>query len=205
MRLYNGMSPNGARVEIFLAEKKIEIPKVEIDVMKGDTQTPDYLKINSLGQVPVLELDDGTVITESVAICRYLETLHAEPALFGKGAKEQAQVEMWNRRIERHIFDTVGNIGMHEMPFFAKHIEQMPEYANSLRRRFIQKLSWLNNELSDCRPFVVGQSFSVADITGMAAFIICNFINQDVPSDFTHVKQWERNLRERTSWPTYEA
>jgi len=92
MKLYNGLSPNGARVGIFLAEKGIELPTVEIDVMKGETQTPTFLKINSLGQVPVLELDDGTIITESVAICWYLESLHAEPALFGRDAKEQARI-----------------------------------------------------------------------------------------------------------------
>ena len=201
MKLYNGMSPNGARVAIFLAEKKIELPTVEIDVMKGETQTPSYLKINSLGQVPVLETDDGTIITESVAICRYIEALHAEPALFGKGAIEQAQVEMWNRRVERHIFDTVGNVGMHEMPFFANHIEQLPEYAQSLRRRFLQKLSWLDEELSDGRPFIVGEMFSVADITGMATFMICHFIQQDVPSDFVNVKRWEERLRTQPSWP----
>ncbi len=201
MKLYNGLSPNGARVGVFLAEKQIELPTVEIDVMKGETQTPQFLKINSLGQVPVLELDDGTIITESVAICRYLESLHPDPALFGKGAKEQAQVTMWNRRIERHIFDTVGNVGMHEMPFFANHIEQMPEYAKSLRRRFAKKLAWLNDELSDGRPFVAGEAFSVADITGMAAFMVCYFIKQDVPADFSHVKKWEQNLRARPSWP----
>ena len=202
MKLYNGLSPNGARVGIFLAEKQIEVPIVEIDVMKGETQTPAYLKINSLGQVPVLELDDGTMIAESVAICRYLESLHAEPALFGSDAKEQAQIEMWNRRIERHIFDTVGNVGMHEMPFFANHIEQMPEYAKSLRRRFTEKLSWLEAELSDGRPFVAGETFSVADITGMAAFMICHFIKQDVPADVANVKKWEQRLRARPSWPT---
>ena len=156
MKLYNGMSPNGARVGVFLAEKEIELATVNVDVMKGETLKPEFLKINSLGQVPVLELDDGTIIAESVAICRYLETLHPKPALFGESAKEQAQIEMWNRRIERHIFDTVGNVGMHEMPFFANHIEQMPEYAQSLRRRFGQKLAWLNDELSDGRPYVAG-------------------------------------------------
>ena len=80
-----------------MLRKQIEVPTIEIDVMKGETQTPAYLKINSLGQVPALELDDGTVIAESVAICRYLEALHAEPALFGDDAKAQAQIEMWKQ------------------------------------------------------------------------------------------------------------
>ena len=146
MKLYNGLSPNGARVGIFLAEKQIEVPTVEIDVMKGETQTPAYLKINSLGQVPVLELDDGTSYNgERCNLPVPGIAARGTPRYSVEVRKEQAQIEMWNRRIERHIFDTVGNVGMHEMPFFANHIEQMPEYAKSLRRRFVQKLSWLDD------------------------------------------------------------
>jgi glutathione S-transferase len=114
MKLYNGLSPNGARVTTFLAEKGVDIPTVDISVLDGQTRTPEFRKINSLGQVPVLELDDGTILTESVAICRYLELIHPKPSLFGESRVEQAQIEMWNRRMERHIFDTVGNVGMHK-------------------------------------------------------------------------------------------
>jgi len=201
MKLYNGMSPNGARVKIFLAEKGIEVPTVEISVMEGETRTAEFIKINSLGQVPVLELDDGTILTESVAICRYLESLHPTPNLFGESPKEQGQIEMWNRRMERHIMDTVGNVGMHEMPLFADQIEQMPEYAKSLRRRFPEKLSWLDSEMSDGRNFVAGDTFSVADITGMAALMICHFIEETIPSDVTYVKKWEDRMVSRPSWP----
>lgn len=201
MKLYNGLSPNGARVKAFLSEKGIEIPTIEVSVMDGETRTPAFRKLNSLGEVPVLELDDGTILTESVAICRYLEMLHPKPSLFGEGAREQAQIEMWNRRMERHVFDTVGNVGMHEMPLFADRIEQIPEYAASLRRRFIEKLSWLDAEMSDGRPFVTGENFSVADITGMAALMVCHFIEATVPTNVTHVKKWESKMRARPSWP----
>ena len=201
MKLYNGLSPNGARVNSFLSEKGIEIPTVDVSVMEGQARTPEFLQINSLGQVPVLELDDGTIITESIAICRYLETLHPKPALFGETAVEQAQIEMWNRRIERHIFDTVGNVGMHEMPLFADQIEQLPEYAASLRRRFIDKLHWLDKELSDGRSFIAGETFSVADITGMAALMVCQFINMTIPDGVQHVQAWEQRMRARPSSP----
>lgn len=201
MKLYNGFSPNGARVNAFLAEKGLEIPTTELSVLDGDTRTEDFRNINSLGQVPVLELDDGTILTESVAICRYLEALHPTPSLFGEDPKEQAEIEMWNRRMERHIFDTVGNVGMHEMPLFADQIEQIPEYAASLRRRFVQKLSWLDSEMSDGRMFITGEKFSVADITGMAALMVCHFIEETIPDTVTHVKKWEDRMRARPSWP----
>ncbi|MFY0610617.1 MAG: glutathione S-transferase family protein [Hyphomicrobiaceae bacterium] len=201
MKLYNGMSPNGARVQIYLAEKEIEITTENVDILAGETRTAAFRQINSLGQVPVLELDDGTRITESVAICRYLETLHPKPPLFGESATEQAQVEMWNRRIERHIFDTVGNVGMHEMPLFADQIEQFPEYAASLRRRFGEKLQWLDGELSDGRAFVSGDSFSIADITGMASLMICQIIDQAIPESVSHVNRWADKMRSRPTWP----
>lgn len=110
MKLYNGMSPNGMRVNVFLAEKGIEVPTVNIDVMAGDTKKPDCLSINSLGEVPVLKLDDGQVITESLAICRYFEVLNPEPSLMGTSAAEQANIEMWTRRMEQQIFQAVGTI-----------------------------------------------------------------------------------------------
>ncbi len=201
MKLYNGFSPNGARVAVFLAEKDVTIPTADVSVLKGETRTPEFRKINSLGQVPVLELDDGTILTESVAICRYLESLYPKPSLFGEDALAQARIEMWNRRMERHIFDTVGNVGMHEMPLFADQIEQIPEYAASLRRRFAAKLSWLDAEMADGRPFIAGDTFSVADITGMAALMVCHFIEEKVPTDFEHVKAWEDRMRARPSWP----
>jgi glutathione S-transferase len=201
MKLYNGLSPNGARVSAFLIEKDVSIPTIDVSVLEGETRAPEFRKINSLGQVPVLELDDGTIITESVAICRYLELLHPAPALFGEGPIEQAKIEMWNRRMERHIFDTVGNVGMHEMPLFANQIEQIPEYAASLRRRFVKKLSWLDSEMADGRPFIVGDTFSVADITGMAALMVCHFIDETVPAEFKRVKEWEEKMHARPSWP----
>lgn len=201
MKLFNGVSPNGARVKVFLAEKGVDLPTVAISLPDGETRTPDFRKINSLGQVPVLELDDGTFLTESVAICRYLEALHPTPSLFGDTPIDQARIEMWNRRIERHIFDVVGDIGLHEIPFFADQIEQMPAYAKSMRRRFTKKLAWLDDEMSDGRPYIVGDTFSVADITGVAALMVCHFIGDSIPDDFKHVKAWENRLRARPSWP----
>lgn len=201
MKLYNGLSPNGARVQVFLAEKGIEIPTVEVSVLEGQTRTPEFYKLNSLGQVPVLELSDGTVLTESIAICRYLEALHAEPSLFGTTPLEQARIEMWTRRIEQQVFNTVSMVGLHEMPLFADQIEQLPEYAASMRRQVSKKFKWLNGELSDGRAFIAGDEFSVADITGIAALMVCGFLDIAIPDDVTYVKAWAQKMQARPSWP----
>ena len=201
MELYNGMSPNGARVGIFLLEKSIEIPTTNIDIMAGETQSESFLKINSLGEVPALMLDDGDIITESVAICRYLEAQHHAPCLFGETAKEQAVIEMWNRRIEQKIFSVLGDVGRHTFELFKDRIKQFPDYAASQRGVFLKNLAWLNDDMSDGRPFIAGDNFSVADITGMAMLLVCGFVQIDIPGELTHVKKWENAMKARPSWP----
>ncbi len=201
MKLYNGTSPNGMRVMVFLAEKNLDIPTTQIDVMGGDTKTAAFLARNSLGEVPVLELDDGQIITESLAICRYFEVLHPAPSLMGRSAAEQANIEMWTRRMEQQLFSTVGSIGLHEMPFFAQKLEQSPDYAASLRRALPKKLEWLDKEISDGRPFIAGEEFSIADITGMAALMVCGFLNIALPNNVAHVKKWADSVMQRPSMP----
>ena len=98
------MAPNPRRVRVFLAEKGIEVPSVQIDIGKGENRKPEFLAKNPMGAVPVLELDDGTCISESLAICRYLEELNPDPSLFGSDAEERALIEMWTRRMEAEIF-----------------------------------------------------------------------------------------------------
>ena len=203
MKLYNGKSPNGMRVEIFIAEKGMKIPTQDVDVMKGQTRQPEHLARNSLGEVPVLELDDGSFLTESIAICRYLEEQNPEPPLFGKTAQQRAFVEMWNRRMEKQLMDPGGTVGLHEMPVFADKIEQMPAYADSQRRMLVKKLEWLDTEFADGRPYAAGSDFSVADITGMAMLMICQVINHEISSELEHVNRWATNLQARSSWPVW--
>jgi len=201
MKLYNGMSPNGFRVEIFLKEKSIEIPTAQLDIMGGETRGPEYLKINPLGEVPALELDDGRVLTETLAICRYFEVQHPQTPLFGKDAFEQAFVEMWTRRIELRIFKVIGDVGLHEFPLFADKIKQFPDYAAEQRKEFIRRLEWLDGELSDGRTFIAGDSFSVADITMIAALVVSLFAQVEIPSRLSHVKRWEAAMHSRPSFP----
>ncbi|WP_274630315.1 glutathione S-transferase family protein [Arvimicrobium flavum] len=200
MKLHCGIGPNSYRVRIFMAEKGIDLPLVEVDLMKGEHKSREFLKLNSLGQIPVLELDDGAVITESIAICRYLEELHPEPALFGRTALERARVEMWNRRAEIELFGTVGNVALHSDPMFAERLTQFPAFAETQRELAPQKWRWLDRELADGRPFLAGDFFSVADITAGVVAWLGDFFGMNVPGDTRHVAAWLQRVRSRPSW-----
>lgn len=202
MKLYNGLSPNGLRVMVFLAEKGVEMPTQMIDILSGETRQDTFLAINPLGQVPVLELDDGTRLTESIAICRYLEHLHPEPHLFGTTPRAQAIVEMWMRRMELRLFNTASDIGLHEFELFKDVVEQNADYAQSQRRLFAERLGWFNSALSDGRPFVVGETFSMADIIGMGMLFLMGFCGLEIPADLTHARRWAAAMKTRPSFPT---
>jgi len=200
MKLYNAAAPSPRRVRIFLAEKGVEIPRMDLDLQNGESRTPEFLGMNSLGGTPVLELDDGTILTESVAICRYLESLHPETPLMGANALEAAKIEMWDRRMEIEIFATLGSIAQHSFEFFADKLEQIPAFAEAQKRMATKKWQWLDAELADGRPFVAGDRFSFADITGMAALMIGDFVGVEIPGDLAHVNRWTDSVRSRDSW-----
>jgi len=204
MKLQDALAPKAWRVQAFLAEKGIGLPRVPHDVMTGEVRSPEFRKLNSLGEVPLLELDDGTLITESIAICRYLESLYPDPPLFGATPLEEAKIEMWNRRMEQQIFGPCAQIGLHMIPFFADKIEQMPEYAASQRRLLENKWQWLNTEMADRRSFIAGDEFSVADITAAAALIICGFMELSIPNDCANVARWSDAMQECPSWALWK-
>lgn len=130
MKLYDyKAAPNPRRVRIYMAEKGIDIPLIPVDIMKREQKSPDFLAKNPLGSLPVLELADGTCISESVAICRYLEALYPEPPLFGRTAAEKARIEMWLRRIELNVMVPVGMVWAHGHPLTARLLKQIPEAA----------------------------------------------------------------------------
>lgn len=204
LRLYQGQGPNSYRVRIFMAEKGITLPMIDVRFESADHRKPDFLKVNSLGQIPVLTFEDGTVITESVAICRYLEELHPEPPLFGVGAVERAKVEMWNRRVEIEIFGTIGNVAFHSDPFFAHKLTQFPAFAETERHHLPRKWAWLDSEIADGRPFLAGDRFSVADIAGAIAAWVAGIFGMDVPTELGHVQRWLERVRARPSWKAGE-
>jgi glutathione S-transferase len=165
MKLYDSaLAPNPRRVRVFLAEKGIEVPTVAVDIVKAENRQPAFLAKNPLGGVPVLELDDGTIIAESTAICRYFEELKPEPPLMGTDGRDRAIVEMWLRRIEFEVAFPIMQTFRNTHAFFKGRIPQVPEWGAICKKRAIEQLAWLDGELAD-RPFVAGDRYTIADIT----------------------------------------
>ncbi len=200
MKLYDSrMAPNPRRVRIFLAEKGIEVPTVQVDMMTGAHRTPQYTAVNPLQRMPALELDDGTIITESVAICRYFEAQHPEPPMFGVGAKDIALVEMWNRRCEINLLLTVANVFRHLHPA-AKTLEvpQVPEWGEANKPRVIEFLEILDRQLAE-NKFIAGERFTIADITALSAVDFMKPARVAVPDALTNVKRWHADVSARAS------
>jgi glutathione S-transferase len=201
MKLYDSkMAPNPRRVRVFLAEKGIAVPTEQVDIMAMQHKTPDYAAINPLQRMPALMLDDGTVITESIAICRYFEAQQPQPPLFGTGAKGVALVEMWNRRCELNLLNSVGHVFRHSHPAMkALEVPQVAEWAEEANRpRVLEFLKLLDGELAK-RPFIAGDSYTVADITALIAIDFMKVCRIAVPDDHTHVKRWHGEVSARPS------
>jgi glutathione S-transferase len=200
MKLYDsGRAPNPRRVRIFLAEKGITVPAEQVDLAAQEQKSPAFTALNPLQRVPVLALDDGTVIAESMAICRYFERLRPEPPLFGRGPKEEALVEMWNRRMDLNLLAAVSNVFRHMHPAM-KELEdpQIPEWAEVNKPRVIDFLGILDVELKD-QLYVVGDHFTVADITGLVAVDFMKPAHLALPEELVTVRRWHAQVAARPS------
>jgi glutathione S-transferase len=200
MKLYDGgRAPNPRRVKVYLAEKGLTVPIEQVDLGKLAQKSPEYTAINPLQRVPALELDDGTIITESIAICRYFEALHPEPPLFGRGAKGIATVEMWERRVEFHLLGPISHVFRHAHPAMAAmEIPQVQAWAEANKPRVMDFLKLLDRQLQGHR-YVAGDSYSVADITGMIAVDFLKPAKLAVPDDLKNVKRWYEEVSARPS------
>jgi glutathione S-transferase len=200
MKLFDGgRAPNPRRVRVYLAEKGIEVPLVRIDMGALEHKQETVSSRNPLMRLPVLELDDGTILTESIAICRYFEELHPEPALFGRGALGKAQVEMWQRRMELNLLAVVANAFRHIHPAMKEwEIPQVPEWGEVNKPKAVEFLHILDRELAG-REFAAGDEFSVADITGMIAIDFMKPARIQVPAECTNVIRWHQALSARPS------
>jgi glutathione S-transferase len=200
MKLYDGgRAPNPRRVRIFLAEKGITVPTEQVDLGKLEQRSDVYKALNPMQRVPVLVLDDGTVIAESIAICRYFEAQQPEPALFGRGALESALVEMWNRRIEFHLFLPVASVFQHLHPAMKVMVDpQVAAWGEANKPRVGEFLQFLDGELKD-RPYVAGAHYTVADITAMIAVDFMRVSKLTVPDSLTNVRRWHETASARPS------
>ena len=199
MKIYESHNaPNPRRVRVFLAEKGIEVPFEEVDIVKAVNREADFRKKNPLSTVPVLELDDGTCISESVAICRYFEETHPQPALFGVDAKDRALVEMWNRRMEFNLLQPIADAFRQRHDFFKGRIRQLPEYAEVQRLNAEDGLNWLDRELA-ARRFIAGDRFSIADITAMVAIDFGRVSKIAIKPDQVNLARWHAEVSARPS------
>ena len=192
-------APNPRRVRIFAAEKGIELPSEQVSILKGEHKSEAYRAINPLGQTPALKLEDGTVLTESVAICRYLEALHPEPPLFGSDPLDAARIEMWVRRIELRLMVPTGMIWMHTHPFTARVMpHQYKDFGESNRAPVERALRMCDDALGET-PFIAGERFSMADIVLLTTIDFGTFIGLTVPEELARLNDWHRRVSARAS------
>lgn len=192
-------APNPRRVRIFLAEKGISVAYEQLDMMVGDLKSASFTAINPLQRVPVLILDDGTAISESVAICRYLEELQPEPPLFGVGPVGRATVEMWQRRLDLGFFLHVAQAFRHLHPKMA-HLEvpQVPSWGEANKEKALTMLELIDTQLGQSR-FLAGPDFSIADITLLVAVDFMKPAKLMLPAGLDNVRRWHEDVAARPS------
>ena len=194
-----GMHPR--RVRIFLAEKGVSIERRAVDAGGGANATQDFIRLNPLGKLPVLELNDGSAIAESLAICRYFEATYPDPPLMGRTPREAANVEMWTLRMDHELSQMITLVFVHSSDFYRGRIEQIPEVANWARGRAIETMNWLDRELAG-RRHIAGENYTLADIVAQCACVLGKAVGLRIPSDMTNLSRW---FTEVTARPTARA
>ena len=192
-------APNPRRVRIFLAEKHVRVPTAPVSITKGEHKGDEFLQVNPYGQTPALTLDNGVVLTESVAICRYFEALHPEPPLFGRGALNVAQVDMWTRRIELRLMTPLSMVWAHTHPFTARVVKpQYTDFGESQRPRVIAAMGELDRALKG-REWLDGERYTIADIVLLTTVDFATFVGVAMPPDLTALAEWHARATARPS------
>lgn len=201
MRLYEDpRTPNSLRVQYFLSEKGVNLEQVILDINSHDHKSAEFAKKNPKMRVSVLELDDGTFISESMAICRYFEELHPSPPLFGETAKEKALIEMWSRRAELGLMTMVASVFRHTHPSMATlEVPQISEWAEVNREKISEELEMYDHALAD-RQFIAGDTFSVADITLFVATNFMRVTKRRVDEMTPNLLKWFERISEREAF-----
>lgn len=198
-------APNPRRVRIFIAEKGMEIPTVQVDFAKMEQQSEAFQKLNPWCTAPVLELDDGTCISECMAICRYLEEIHPTPPLMGMDAKDKGVVAMWEHRFEADGMGATRDVRRNSLPQLAgralsglARVEQIPQLAERGRGQVQRLFAALDRRLADSE-FVAGGRYTVADITAQVAVDVAIGLQLEIPPGLSHVRRWHQTVGERPS------
>jgi glutathione S-transferase len=202
MKLYESRrAPNPRRVRIFMAEKGIDlsqIERIEVDIAKGENLSPDYRQMNPMGGVPVLELDDGQFLSESVAICRYFEVLHPEPPLMGRSAEQQAIIEMWNRRMELNLLMPVAMAFRHGSGYFADREVVCADYGAASLNNASRMFGFLDRHLAN-NEYIAGDDFTIADITALVSIDFARVIKLGIAEEQSHLARWHAVVSARAS------
>lgn len=199
MKIYEDrMAPNPRRVRIFLAEKGIAVPFEQVAIMKGENRSEAHRARNKLGLLPVLELDDGSHISETVAICRYFEELNPDPPLFGRTPKEKAVIEMWQRQVEFNLYVPIAMTFRHTHPAMAGHETQVKDWGELNRERAHKALHWLDDGLAG-KDFVAGHHYSIADITALCAIDFGRIWRFAIPDECKNARRWYDAVSSRPS------
>jgi glutathione S-transferase len=200
MKLYAGMGPNPRTVRIFMAEKGIEIPLEQVDLLGGENRRPPYMEKNPAGQLPCLELDDGSHLAEITAICEYLEEIQPEPPLIGTTPEERAETRMWARRIDLNILEPMAN-GFRfgeGLEIFKDRVHVIPHAADDLKAIAREKLEWLNGMVAG-REFMVGDRFTLADVMLYAFLEFGASVGQPLDPKLDNLQGWYGRVASRPS------
>lgn len=200
MKLYNSIGPNPRVVKMFIAEKGLDIPRVEIDLPAGENRQPPYQAKNPAGQTPALELDDGAVLAEITAICEYLEETHPNPPLIGSTADERAATRMWTRRVDLNVCEPLAN-GFRfaeGLRMFERRVHCIPQAAADLKATAQERLSWLDGLIAG-RSFIVGERFTLADILLFAFLEFGQAVGQPLNPDNRNISAWYERVKARPS------
>jgi glutathione S-transferase len=200
MKFYNSIGPNPHVVRMFMAEKGLKIDTADVDLMAGDNRKEAHLARNPHGQMPALELDDGSFVSEILAICEYLEDTHPNPPLIGANAKEKAEARMWTRRIDLNICEPMANGFRFSqgLGLFKKRIVTVPEAADGLKKIAQDRLAWLDGQLAG-KEFVCGKRFTLADILLYCFADFGGAVGQPLNPDNKNLAAWFARVKERPS------
>jgi glutathione S-transferase len=192
-------APNPRRVRIYLAEKNLSVPSELVSIPAGEHKSEAFRAVNPLGQIPALKLDDGSVITESVSICRFFEAMHPEPPMFGVGPQGIAEVDMWTRRIELRLMTPLAGVWMHTHPFTARVVKpQYTEYGESQKPRVFAAMKEFDRFLAD-REWLDGRSYSIADIVLLTTVDFAGFVGVGIPAELENLAAWQARASARLS------
>ena len=199
MKLYDAtIAPNPRRVRMFLAEKGIEVPLEPVDINTAENRKPEFVAKNPMGTLPLLELDDGNYLAESVAICEYFEDLHPDPPLIGTNAEERANTRMWGRRMELEIMFPLLGAFRNSSKFFEGRIPQIAEAVEPFRAAAAKRLAWMNDVLGT-RDYVASDRFTMADITLFCAVDFGGLVGENYDPGLENLGRWHEATKARPS------